>query len=202
MIRRGIPFGPTFDPTAGRGHGVDAERGLLFNVYMASLESGFEFLQQAWANDARFPGGVLGEDRVDGPDPIIGEDPEACDLRREGLPDARLDFRRFVHTTGAVYAFAPSISTLRALADGMGEDPQDGLHVGGQAFVTRRDRDPWRLRDQPGLSSRILGLLQPGTQMTLLEGPRLAHGHEWWRVRTQDGREGWVSSQGLVAKPD
>ncbi len=118
IIRRGIPFGRTFDPSAGRGHGVDDDRGLLFNAYMASIEEQFEFLQQAWANFAQFPSVVFEDNRTDGPDPIIGEDPAQCELRREGREDEHLDFRRFVHTSGSVYAFAPSLTTLRRLAKG------------------------------------------------------------------------------------
>ena len=53
----------------------------------------------------------------DGTDPLIGRDGSNT-LRR---PDARavsLDFRQFVATSGAVYALAPSISTLRGIAAG------------------------------------------------------------------------------------
>lgn len=118
ILRRGIPFGRPFDPAGGRGRGVDADRGLLFNVFMASIEEQFEFLQQSWAHLADFPGVVVGDSKVDGPDPIIGEDPAPVRLAREGLEDTTLDFRRFVVTSGAVYAFAPSISTLRRLGSG------------------------------------------------------------------------------------
>ncbi len=115
ILRRGIPFGPTFDPAGGRGHGVDAERGLLFNAYMASIEEQFEFLQQAWANFTHFPAvvdGVTPED--DGADPVIGAS-SICRLRREGLPDRALEFRRFVYTSGTVYTFVPSLSALEML---------------------------------------------------------------------------------------
>ena len=114
ILRRGIPFGLPFDPAAGRGHGVDAPRGLLFQAFMSSIEDQFEFLQQAWANNASFPDGSAG------PDPVIGDAarPAPVTLRREGHPDQQLEFHRFVHTTGALYAFAPSLSTLRQLADG------------------------------------------------------------------------------------
>ncbi len=118
ILRRGIPFGRPFDPAAGRGRGVDADRGLLFNVFMANIEAQFEFLQQSWANLADFPGVVFGDNQTDGPDPIIGEDPAPIRLARTGREDANLDFRRFVQTSGAVYAFAPSISTLRRLGAG------------------------------------------------------------------------------------
>ncbi|GAC1521418.1 MAG: Dyp-type peroxidase [Chloroflexota bacterium] len=114
ILRRGIPFGPTFDPTDGRGHGIDTARGLCFNVFMASIEEGFEFLQQRWANNADFfrPG--------DGPDPVIGANPlsSPCTFHRDTLNDVSLSFQRFVATTGAVYAFAPSLSTLTQLAAG------------------------------------------------------------------------------------
>lgn len=119
ILRRGIPFGAPFDPAAGRGAGVDADRGLLFSAYMLSIRDQFEFLQQSWANFPQFPGVV---DRVepldDGPDPVIGTSAAGCRLRRQGTEDRLLDFQRFVHTSGAVYAFAPSLPTLYSLAEG------------------------------------------------------------------------------------
>ena len=111
IMRRGIPFGPPFDPSRGPGHGLDAERGLMFQCFCASLENQFEFLQSQWVNEAAFP------NADDGTDPLIGRDGSNT-LRR---PDARavsLDFRQFVATSGAVYALAPSISTLRGIAAG------------------------------------------------------------------------------------
>ena len=113
IIRRGIPFGLPFDPAAGRGQGVDADRGLLFMAFMASIEEQFEFLQQMWANGP-FPGGG-------GPDPIIGAPATTHPthtIPRDGLPAISLTLQRFVQTTGAVYAFAPSLATLKALAAG------------------------------------------------------------------------------------
>jgi Dyp-type peroxidase family len=112
ILRRGIPFGPAFDPEAGLGHGVDAERGLLFNAYMASIDEQFEQLQERWAHGL----GDAAEDQDDdGPDPLIGLDDRGgiCDL-----DGTKLDLRRVVQTTGTVYAFAPSLSTLKDLARG------------------------------------------------------------------------------------
>ncbi|MEJ7569181.1 MAG: Dyp-type peroxidase [Gaiellaceae bacterium] len=118
ILRRGIPFGRAFDPAAGRGHGVDADRGLLFNVFMASVEEQFEFLQAQWANAPDFPGVVFGDQKSDGPDPVIGEDPAGIRVAREGHEDVELDFRRFVQTSGSLYLFAPSLTTLRRLGQG------------------------------------------------------------------------------------
>jgi len=115
IIRRGVPFGPPFDPAKGNGGDNDAERGLVFVAYMSSIENKFEFLMQVWANNADFP---LPEA---GPDPIIGDTqprPSPIDLKIQGKPDFKKDFQRFVHTTGTLYAFSPSISTLKGLASG------------------------------------------------------------------------------------
>lgn len=125
IMRRGIPFGLAFKPAAGRGFGVDAERGLLFAAYMSSIEDQFEFVQTRWVNDVDFPD----SNNPPGPDPIIGvgqPNPAPNRLRRDGRPDLELDFKRFVNTTGAVYAFTPSISTLTMLAGGTDSGGNDG----------------------------------------------------------------------------
>ena len=110
IMRRGIPFGPTFDPSRGPGHGPDEDRGLMFQCFCADLERQFEFLQSHWVNHPQFP------EAGDGTDPVIGRD-SSNTLNRLGATDAVLDFRQFVTTSGAVYAFAPSKSTLGRLAD-------------------------------------------------------------------------------------
>ena len=111
IMRRGIPFGPHFDPPHGHGHAADAERGLMFQCFCASLEDQFEFLQRQWVNNSAFP------NMDDGPDPVIGRDGTNT-LQRTSHRVARLSFRQFVSTSGAIYAFAPSIPTLRRLAAG------------------------------------------------------------------------------------
>jgi Dyp-type peroxidase family len=116
IMRRGIPFGLHFDPALGRGHGQDAERGLIFNAHCADLEAQFEFIQQSWANNRRFPFKEDGSGPDPGPDPVIGTDGKGT-LHEKGA-DQQLDFMRFVHTTGALYAFAPSKRTLQLLANG------------------------------------------------------------------------------------
>ena len=77
-----------------------------------------------------------------------------------------------------------------------------GLAVGGTAYVTRAGGMALRLRNGAGLNSEIAGRLHPGTEMQLLEGPRHADNHAWWRIRTTDGREGWVAGEELRTQPD
>ncbi len=142
IIRRGVPFGLPFQPTdTSPGHGADAERGLLFVAYMHSFEQQFEFLQSVWVNNIGFPPDVPTPTPTptppppSGPDPIIGRAhpdqppvPRANDggsatarLNRgtsEAFQETQLQFERWVHTTGAVYTFVPSIPTLVQLALG------------------------------------------------------------------------------------
>jgi Dyp-type peroxidase family len=127
IIRRGITFGPPLPDGAEGAEGEGADRGLLFSAFMASIEGQFEYLQKAWANNPYFPGSVLG-DRPDhakeGVDPVIGSDPYpdrdgSLQSPMRGVSEHRPpSFERFVRTNGALYAFAPSLSTIRLLAEG------------------------------------------------------------------------------------
>jgi Dyp-type peroxidase family len=110
IMRRGIPFGPAYDPSRGRAYGPGADRGLMFQCFCADLERQFEFLQRHWVNNPDFP------HAGDGRDDVIGLQGSNT-LRRRAAPNARLDFWQFVTTSGAVYAFAPSMTTLRRLAN-------------------------------------------------------------------------------------
>ncbi|WP_131746619.1 Dyp-type peroxidase [Frankia sp. Cppng1_Ct_nod] len=128
ILRRGIPFGLPFDPTSGRGEGIDARRGLVFACYQTSLADQFEFLQQFWADNVTFPA------PSDGPDPVIGTpvafpsppgapaapnppDPRNT-LHADAVTTAELTFNRFIRTEGSIYGFTPSLSTLRKLVAG------------------------------------------------------------------------------------
>lgn len=103
LMRRGIPYGPAFE------RDPDAERGLIFNAFMGSISRQFEYVQVLWANRSDFP--VPGT----GPDPLIG----ARDAHAERYPGAGgVPYARFVRTRATVYAVAPGLAGLRALAAG------------------------------------------------------------------------------------
>jgi deferrochelatase/peroxidase EfeB len=114
ILRRGIPFGAVWDPARGGEYAAGAERGLLFNAFMANIEEQFEFLQQRAINP--IPAG---------PDPLIGvpSDGSSCSISRMGVAPLAFALRRHVRTTGAVYAFAPSIPGLWKLSGGRPEGP-------------------------------------------------------------------------------
>jgi Dyp-type peroxidase family len=113
LLRRSIPFGPPFEAGQVGARDDDLERGLLFNAFMASIDDQFEFMQGSWASNPRsLPATPTA---ADGPDPVTGASDAPCFLRREGEEPLEIHFERFVRTSGAVYAFAPSILTLGKL---------------------------------------------------------------------------------------
>lgn len=66
------------------------------------------------------------------------------------------------------------------------------LFVGERAEVFTTEGDRLNLRSGPGLRFEIVGKLDKGAFVTLLEGPRKQDGLAWWKVRTADGTEGWA----------
>jgi len=76
--------------------------------------------------------------------------------------------------------------------------PVPVIMPGGQAEVSGVGAQQLRLRAGPGLTHETLRTLQDGTRLTVLEGPEAADGYKWWKVRTEDGQEGWVAEDWLV----
>ncbi|POZ61053.1 Dyp-type peroxidase [Chromobacterium alticapitis] len=107
ILRRGIPYGVDYDPTKP---GSDKEeRGLQFLCYQSSIQRGFQFLMNQWANSADFP---LGR----GYDIVIGQRGEASRsvtvLAPDNSPVSVTFPQRYVVTTGAAYLFSPSKTAL------------------------------------------------------------------------------------------
>jgi Dyp-type peroxidase family len=111
IMRRGLPYGPPFDPS-NPDDGI--ERGLLGLFICGSLKDQFEFLMKHWVQDGDFIG--MGEDR----DPIVGNQPESGGrFRFRDTNGKRVTLRgmpSFVTTRGAAYCFLPSISALKWIA--------------------------------------------------------------------------------------
>jgi hypothetical protein len=113
LVRRGMPYGPPYDPAQpDDGH----RRGLLGNFMCASLIAQYEAIMYDWMNLG------LQDPRVTGTnDPIIGNNVATSSRFEIPLPGAEpvvlTGFPRLTRTAGAIYLFCPSISTLRFLAD-------------------------------------------------------------------------------------
>jgi len=112
IVRRGLPYGPPFDPS----HPDDGiERGLLGLFIGVSLKDQFEFLMGDWANKGLFAPGLHGSK-----DPVLGDNSSAdatFPLRINGKTVELTGLSRFVTCRGAAYAFLPSIDALKHLAD-------------------------------------------------------------------------------------
>lgn len=111
MIRRGTAYGPVLP------HGVldddGAERGLMFAFVGSHLRRQFEFVQSEWAGGGEFLG--LGDMK----DPIVGaQNADASyQIPRRPIPRRLRGLPQFVVTRGGEYAFMPSITAMRWMAD-------------------------------------------------------------------------------------
>lgn len=110
IVRRGIPYGPPYDPAHPRdGHA----RGLLGLFIGVSLRDQFEFLMSQWANDGIFTAG-LGRTN----DPLVGAHANGAgsfSIPRPEGPVFLQGLSRFVTSRGGAYCFLPSISGIHYL---------------------------------------------------------------------------------------
>ena len=128
ILRRGIPYGPLYDPLILDDNN---DRGLLFLSYQSSIESQFEFLMKEWANTAvkppspPSPSGISG-----GHDLLIGQTNETNSLRvrygnlvrkideqtvEEKITNEKSSIKDWVIPRGGGYFFVPSISMIKKI---------------------------------------------------------------------------------------
>jgi hypothetical protein len=112
IVRRGMPYGPPFDPQ----HPDDGKpRGLLGNFLCGSLIAQFESIMYDWVNMG------LQDPRITGTnDPLIGANHARSSRFEIPLKDSEpivlTGFGRFVTTVGSAYLFIPSTTALRHLS--------------------------------------------------------------------------------------
>jgi Dyp-type peroxidase family len=111
MIRRGTAYGPELPEGVYDDDGVD--RGLMFAFVGSHIGRQFEFVQSEWANGGEFLG--LG----DAKDPIVGAGNAggSFSFARKPIPRMLRGLPQFVLTRGGEYAFMPSLSAMRWLAE-------------------------------------------------------------------------------------
>jgi hypothetical protein len=71
--------------------------------------------------------------------------------------------------------------------------------VGATVVVQGTAAAGLNLRAEPG--GQVVAAVKEKAELVVLEGPQQANGLTWWKVRTADGKEGWVAGQFLVLKP-
>jgi len=116
LIRRGLPYGPTYDP-AQPYDGI--ERGLLGYFINSNIENQYEFVLGHWVNDSEFAGAVRLNPKSK--DPMIGtqEPAESVFLipQANGAPSIKVTgLSTFVTTKAAAYCFLPSITAIKFMA--------------------------------------------------------------------------------------
>jgi deferrochelatase/peroxidase EfeB len=116
IIRRGMPYGPNFDPTQPYD-GI--ERGLLGYFINSSIENQYEFVLKQWVNDSEFAGAVRLHPKSK--DPMIGTQDQAESIfvipQANGSPLIKITgFSTFVTTKAAAYCFLPSIAAVKFIA--------------------------------------------------------------------------------------
>ena len=112
LIRRGMPYGPPFDPK----HPDKKDRGLVGLFICGDLELQYEFILRVWANGDLSTHGLRGTR-----DPLIGHQPDNGGQFVLRTNDARdpivlTGLPTLVQTRGSVYCFIPGIGGLRYLA--------------------------------------------------------------------------------------
>jgi deferrochelatase/peroxidase EfeB len=115
IVRRGLPYGPPYDPAQPDD---GKRRGLLGLFIGVSLQDQFEFLMSDWANKGTFAPGLR-----DTRDPILGDIAASTGtflvpVEGQRQPIVLTGLSRFVTCRGAAYGFLPSVTALRQLAAG------------------------------------------------------------------------------------
>jgi deferrochelatase/peroxidase EfeB len=122
LIRRGLPYGPTYDPTQPYD-GI--ERGLLGYFINSNIENQYEFVLSQWVNDSEFAGAVRLNSKSK--DPMIGDQDPAESVfvipqANGAAPIKVTGLSRFTTTKAAAYCFLPSVTAIRFIAD-LGQGP-------------------------------------------------------------------------------
>ncbi len=117
LIRRGLPYGPTYDPKQPYD-GI--ERGLLGYFINSNIENQYEFVLGHWVNDSEFAGTVRLNPKSK--DPMIGTQNPAESIfvipEANGAPPIKVTgLATFVKTKAAAYCFLPSITAIKFIAN-------------------------------------------------------------------------------------
>jgi deferrochelatase/peroxidase EfeB len=117
LIRRGLPYGPTYDPTQPYD-GI--KRGLLGYFINSNIENQYEFVLGHWVNDSEFAGSVRLNPKSK--DPMIGTQNPSESIfvipQTNGEPPIKVTgFSTFVTTKAAAYCFLPSITAIKFISN-------------------------------------------------------------------------------------
>ena len=68
------------------------------------------------------------------------------------------------------------------------------LHIGDQAYVGFDPPYPNNVREEPGMDAEIIGKINPGEEILIIDGPACANNWVWWLMRSRKtGLVGWTA---------
>lgn len=68
------------------------------------------------------------------------------------------------------------------------------LRIGDTAQVALDPPLPNRVRQEPNTTATVIGYIDPGQSVTIIDGPACSEGWVWWKVETlTDGLNGWTA---------
>jgi len=70
--------------------------------------------------------------------------------------------------------------------------------VGTSVEVVGTGTDELRVRVAPGVTEETIATFEDGTRLIVVDGPEALDGYTWWRVKTEEGQQGWVAEDWLV----
>jgi Dyp-type peroxidase family len=116
ITRRGMPYGPAYDPTKPYD-GI--ERGILGYFINSSIENQYEFVLSQWVNESEFAGAVRLNPKSK--DPMIGTQDPAESIfvipQANGASPIKITgFSTFVTTKAAAYCFLPSVTAIKFIS--------------------------------------------------------------------------------------
>jgi deferrochelatase/peroxidase EfeB len=116
LIRRGMPYGPVYDPTKPYD-GI--KRGLLGYFINSNIENQYEFVLGHWVNDSAFAGAVRLNPKSK--DPMIAtQDPLesifVIPQANDAPPIQITGLLSFTTTKAAAYCFLPSITAIKFIS--------------------------------------------------------------------------------------
>jgi deferrochelatase/peroxidase EfeB len=116
LIRRGLPYGPVYDPKQPYD---SIERGLLGYFINSNIENQYEFVLGEWVNKSEFAGAVRLPPKSK--DPMIGmQNPDSSVFvipQADGQAPIKVTgFSNFVTTRASAYCFLPSITAIHFIS--------------------------------------------------------------------------------------
>ncbi len=114
-------------------------------------------------------------------------------LRMSGM-DAALDIWGigWMQVQANVENSQPEDVTLLLFGDVDMRNTVRPLVIGQPAFIHTTEGDDLNIRTGPGTNFPVLVALPDGTQVTILDGPRIINNLRWWQVRLNNGADGWA----------